>query len=1080
MRASINRFLTLSAILGLYIHGVAQPFAANTPVASASIGKPDDAVQPIDAAKWRLHKDLGKEKIYRAKGRVILVLRDGARGRMGKKGFFSRRMKGSMPLAENAEMVSFNEDSASFESIHAELMSHPEVTAVEPDLRIRASGLTGSFVKATDIDLTGAQHRRSRIRRPAQKPGRKVRVGILDTGIDYLHPDLKNEVEHGVNLIYVKPEVQLPNDEASDNTEMDYNGHGTQVAGIIGAEHNDIGIDGLSEARLVGIKAFNDEGEGRLSDVLAGIQWAMDNGIDVLNMSCGTYEYSAAFQKMVSKAQAKGMIVVAAAGNDHAGEAAYPAKFTGVLSVGSENEKDQVSDFSNFGPEVGFFAPGERILSTALHRDSSPYKVFNGTSASCAHVSGLIAEGISEGLDPASVVSILRKTAERKLAFFAPGDPDFLSVDQDGFLSTLRKEDFARLTLEGLGANRLIWKVGDEIKMDYRIQNTGTKSTATAPLSLRVEVGEIIYDTPLHALPSLKAGEIFDGSVTFPKKISQGPMVANVSLNLGGSSAVKLEGFENTIPLTVLDENRVRLYASSMWLNNLEPGKAPGRKLMIKVMNIGNAQTPGVNVVPQMQEGGHCEYGRINADIVGAGVPMGALKPGEYRNLEIDVPDMDIPSKNSFTVMAAFMNGADTLYRPKKQMEAFRKGFLKLFYSQEVHRWIAQEAVNLLKLQGVFIPDLMGGTKPYLGGVTPYFDIDEKTQSMTPHPDTWWTPQTMAGYTHFTLVNGAHDADEADITFHYTGSDLFDTHFWKVDQDDHTGHTYGTLGHHHHSALDRIRALMYGNTLVTDSYITKGALDHYRAGYKDAAWYFMGHIVHLIGDMSVPSHIDDANWHGIWGDGYHDWMDHGYYDDFGSAQIAYTKFGGMIDPYQSAAVGDPVRFLTYTTAQVGGAYSYGNANRNPVNHDYGGTGNRNALGDSPHYDAYMAQVYTTMKNLNREIGLPDVHPVTFNDIAQVEALNKGIGSPTCEWTTSICTGFPCYESLSDCEDNNGHIDQNNTYSMDANADRDLEAIARMNINYAIRAAAGMIYYFAKETNQIRYPALPAIITLLLQ
>jgi subtilisin family serine protease len=1070
--------LLLLVSLALPFAAASQPLASQSPAAAAAIAKPPEA-DPVDGRKWRLQKDAGKERIYRARGRLIVVLRDGARSRMAKKGFSSPRMKNSSALAPNAEIANFDEDKVGFDAMKSELLANPDVASVEPDLRVRASGRAPDQAKASNVNLTAAQHGRSRIRRSGKKAAKAVRVGILDTGIDFLHPDLDGAVESGVNLIYVKPEVALPNDEGSDSSEMDYNGHGTQVAGIIGAERNDIGIDGLSEAKLVGIKAFNKEGEGRLSDVIAGIQWAMDHRVDVLNMSCGTYEYSAAFEKVVAAAVEKGMVIVAAAGNDHAGEAAYPARFPGVLSIGSEGETGETSDFSNFGAQVELFAPGERIISTSLHTETSAYKVFNGTSAACAHVSGLIAAGVSEGADAAAAVAALRKTGEKRLAFFAPGNPDFTSVHREAYLSTLRKEAVSRLTLTGVGANRRLWKTGETVKLEYRVQNTGTKATPAMPLSLKLTEGEGSLSVPLASIPALKPGEIRTASVTLPKEAVKGAHVYDAVL-APSAGALSVEGFDRKVHVNVLAEDGIRLYASSLWLNNLEPGKTAGRKLMLKVMNIGNAAAPAVTVLPTMQAGGHCEFGRVGADIVGAAVAMGSLKPGESREMEIAVPDMSVPAQGSFTVMASFVNGTDTLYRPKKQMESFQKGFLRLFYSQEVHRWIAREAVNLLKLDGVYIPDLMKPGATFLGGVTPYFDIDHNTSSFNMSATPYWDNSAFASWTSPTLVNGAHDCDETDIIFHYTGMDLFDTHFWKVDQDDATGHSYGTLGNHHHSALDRIRALMYGKSMVPDSHLDKGAIEHYKKGYKAAAWYFLGHVMHLIGDMSVPSHIDDSNWHGIWGDGYHDWMDHGYYDDFGSAQIAKDKFGGMINPYQSAAAGDPVRFLTYTTAQVGGAYSYGNADNNPTHNNYTGTGNRVAGGNAPHYDAYMDQVFAKMKELNREIGLPEVHPTTGNEITQVETRDFHWGGSTCEWTTSICTGFPCYEEYSDCKDSNGHIDKNNTYFMDDNADRDLEAIARMNVNYAIRAAAGMIYYFAKETGQLNYRTLPAINSLLLQ
>ncbi|HKP98489.1 MAG TPA: S8 family serine peptidase [Fibrobacteria bacterium] len=1071
------RLLPVFAVLCLSLPTLSQPLRPTPASRAASIVNPRDSGTGIDEKKWVRHGYSADKKVYRAKGRVILLLRSGARTRLGKAHAFTPRAKASSPLSANAEVVSFDEGSVDFQTLKLELEKDPEVAGVEPDLRVRSSSIREPKIKSTDIDFTAAQHKTARLPRSGKR-AKTVRVGLLDTGIDYLHPDLDNAVEKGVNLIYAKPENDSIGGEAADSTEMDYNGHGTKVAGIIGAEWNGIGIDGLSEAKLIGIKAFDKDGNGRLSDVIAGIQWAMDHGIEVLSMSCGTYEYSAALGNIVSEALSRGMLLTAAAGNDRFGTAAYPARYPGVVSVGSLDESDRPSEFSNFGPEVGIYAPGERVLSTNLKESGEPYQIFSGTSAACAHVSGLIALALSEGAGKAEVGSLLAGTAARRLAFFSPGEPEYAAVNQEAFLSAFRKRKSTRLSLTGLGADRLVWGLKDSIKVRYRIQNTGTQPTPKTGVSMKITMGTLIGSVALRELPALKAGESFTGTSVLPESYSQTPTEADISLSLDGMNENVSEGFEARAHVSVLASPRRRLYASALWLNDMEPGRSPGRKLILKIMNLGNVAVPATTVVPRMQQGGHCEYGRVAADVVGPVAAMGVLAPGESRALEVGVPEMDVPATNSFTVMAAFLDGTDTLYNAKKQMQAITKGQLKPLYAQEVHRWIAREAVNLLKLQGIYIPDLMNPQSPYLGGVTPYMDFDEKTTTVTPHDDAWWTSATLAGYTHLTLVNGAHDADETDIVFHYSGMDLFDTHFWKVDEDDVTGHTYGTLGHHHHSALERIRATMFGKSVMSDSYLTKGALDHYKKGYKDAAWYFIGHIVHLIGDLSVPSHIDDSNWHGVWGDAYHDWMDKGNYSLFGSAQIAKDA-GGMIDPYQEAALGDPVRFLAYTTAQVGNAFGYGNANNNPFNDDYGASGNRTLLGKDPHYDGYMAQVYASMRASNAAIGLPEEHPMTFNHIAQFEVTDKTLYT-TCEWETDFW-GSLFDEYLTDCKDHNGHIDMNNSNGMGVgNGDRDMEAIARVNVNYAIRACAGLIYYFAKETGQLNYRALPALNALLLQ
>ena len=99
-----------------------------------------------------------------------------------------------------------------------------------------------------------------------------------------------------------------------------------------------------------------------------------------------------------------------------------------------------------------------------------------------------------------------------------------------------------------------------------------------------------------------------------------------------------------------------------------------------------------------------------------------------------------------------------------------------------------------------------------------------------------------------------------------------------------------------------------------------GAIDHYKEGHWQAAWWFIGHAVHLIGDLSVPSHVNNENLHGVTGATYHNWMDGGANSRW--SHIQANQQGGYVDPYDPANVGDPLRYLAYTTAQLGNSFPW--------------------------------------------------------------------------------------------------------------------------------------------------------------
>lgn len=213
------------------------------------------------------------------------------------------------------------------------------------------------------------------------KNDRRVRVGIIDTGIDYQHPDLKKNIREGVSTL-------------DDHTTFydDY-GHGTHVAGIIGADSRQ-GMSGINPlVDFYVVKAFNKKGSGKLSDIIEGIDWLMRRYVNVINMSFSTSETNQIFERVMSLAYQQGIVLVAAAGNDGPSNPVdYPARFPNVLAVSAIDQNDQLASFSCTGPEIDFCAPGVDINSTWLE---GGYAVKSGTSFAAPHISGTIADIIN-------------------------------------------------------------------------------------------------------------------------------------------------------------------------------------------------------------------------------------------------------------------------------------------------------------------------------------------------------------------------------------------------------------------------------------------------------------------------------------------------------------------------------------------------------------------------------------------------------------------------------------------------------------------------------------------------------------
>jgi subtilisin family serine protease len=236
--------------------------------------------------------------------------------------------------------------------------------------------------------------------------GAGIKVAVIDTGIDCGHEDLAGGCVYGANFV------------TSGAVPFDDYGHGTHVAGIIGARDNGLGTIGVApEATLYAVKVLNSSGSGSFSAVALGIDWAVRNGMHVINMSLGGTTASQALADAVAAAEAAGVLVVSAAGNSGCcNKVGYPAKYAGSMAVAAVDSQDVLASFSSTGPEVDVSAPGVSVRSsvptgTCKYCDPSGYKLLSGTSMATPHVAGVGALLMSRGRTAAETWSLMVGTA---------------------------------------------------------------------------------------------------------------------------------------------------------------------------------------------------------------------------------------------------------------------------------------------------------------------------------------------------------------------------------------------------------------------------------------------------------------------------------------------------------------------------------------------------------------------------------------------------------------------------------------------------------------------------------------------
>jgi subtilisin family serine protease len=186
--------------------------------------------------------------------------------------------------------------------------------------------------------------------------GEGIKVVVIDTGVDYRHPDLKKIYKGGKDLIN------------KDNDPLDDHGHGTHVAGTIAAADDQTGVVGIApEIDLYAVKVLDEDGNGGSSfDIVRAIDWAVANGMDIMNLSLGGSDFSLAEQEAFANALAAGVLAVAASGNDYAGveDMGYPAGYPSVVAVGAIDESETIAAFSQRGTNLALVGPGVNVTST--------------------------------------------------------------------------------------------------------------------------------------------------------------------------------------------------------------------------------------------------------------------------------------------------------------------------------------------------------------------------------------------------------------------------------------------------------------------------------------------------------------------------------------------------------------------------------------------------------------------------------------------------------------------------------------------------------------------------------------------
>jgi len=278
-----------------------------------------------------------------------------------------------------------------------------ELAFVEPDGTVY---LEPEELGPSSSDLWGLQRVGVQDRANA---GAGVNIYVLDTGVRASHTDFGGRAFGGIDLT----RGSLQECEPEDTTcAGDVQGHGTHCAGTAGGEKYGV----ASEATIYSGKVLSDQGSGALSWSYDALDWLATNGLKpaISSMSLGSQGRQSAMNTAVEAAVNAGVVVIVASGNSNSDACGFsPAFVPAAISVGSTDNLDRRSSFSNFGSCVEIWAPGSDILSASSGSDTGSV-VFSGTSMACPHVSGgaALALAVNKDLSPSGVLAVLTATAE--------------------------------------------------------------------------------------------------------------------------------------------------------------------------------------------------------------------------------------------------------------------------------------------------------------------------------------------------------------------------------------------------------------------------------------------------------------------------------------------------------------------------------------------------------------------------------------------------------------------------------------------------------------------------------------------
>jgi len=758
------------------------------------------------------------------------------------------------------------QDGHSLNDIIPVLRNNPEFSVSEPNYLLESmSSETQSYqwhITETQFDQAW----------PLLNNQTEIKIAIIDSGVNAQHPDLKNKVLAGYDFYN------------ADSDASDDHGHGTFVAGIIAASENVMGVKGLyGQARIIPVKVLGDAGQGTYEDTASGIVWAVDHHAQVINLSIGSYAFSHLLRDAVNYALEKGCVVVASAGNEGVAKEMYPAAYPDVIAVSALGQDGHIWPKSNKGRYIDFCAPGEQILSTGLN-DS--YVLSDGTSASAAVVSSLAAMLISEFRNGSNI--FIRERIAQTAQDMGKKGRDFIYGDgKINAYAAVSKDlsPFHDVTVRSVDIQTPVITSGQPVIVVSHIVNVGTYSNETCTIVFKeiqkeqttilekqqVQISgvkDIFFEwMPVEKDVQFEIEVICQGDA-YPSNNTAVSRIFDINqkdqfIYVQHKSEVEFqvhefiagEGWELVRRYLDATEKKARVLAFSG--SSTEMTEDNMHQTIVPVSETPTYAPENHQIVfsgsKKMLEEFDDHIGERILHECGKSLKRSLLvKPtdGVLNNLSLPmIPDYVAEAEELGSVNMTYTGKIRDNAAPGYILSEYSRDFPFSIYYHTLQMSGARDDAYESFIEDVYNIDLPSSW--WSTGET--YSSEDAYEGAEDNETGMWGTMTDTAFQGINLGNddvieGSHEEDVFDVArnhAHFMGvlnSDNFDHHFWEADS-------------YHDGAFNDGLFITKASAWTVSEDLWAFAIDQYKKGNKDRAFYYLGRVVHLLEDMGCPPHV---------------------------------------------------------------------------------------------------------------------------------------------------------------------------------------------------------------------------------